>query len=405
MQEATVVLSTDRLAHPGGRIGPGWVALAAERIVASGGPPAPTGPATIDLGDLVVAPGFVDVHVHGGDGHQVNGTDPEAVHAAVLGVARAHAAHGTTALVAATVSDTIDTLEASLAGVARAVVSPPGGGAQVLGSHLEGPWLSPSRRGAHDPSLLAPPDGDTVRRLLAAAGGTLRLVTLAPELPGGLEAVRSLTAAGVTVSVGHTDTDAEGAGRAFAAGASHLTHCFNAMRPLLHREPGPVGAALADGTVTIEVIADGVHVDPVVVGLLARLAGPRLVAVTDAAAACGLPEGRYHLGALPVDVAGGAVRLASDSGTLAGSVLTMDGAVAGLVAAGVPLGAALHAASTAPAAVVGAGHKGTLAAGADADLVLLGPDLRARATVVRGRVTHDADGLLEGVLEGAPPAP
>lgn len=395
------VLSTSRLARPDRGVAAGWVAIRGGVIAGVGSPPPPALGVLVELGDLLVAAGFVDLHVHGANGEQVNGGDPGEVAAATVAVAAAHAAHGTTSLVATTVSDDLDALEASLAGISLVTNAPPAGAARVIGSHLEGPWLAAARCGAHDPGRLRHPDPATVDRLLSAAAGTLRLVTLAPELPGALGAIRRLVGAGVVVAVGHTDADLAATRAGFAAGASQLTHCFNAMAPLGHRRPGPVGAALTDPTVSIEVIADGVHVDPVVLGLLARLAGDRLVAVTDATAACGLSDGRYRLGPGEVLVTDGAVRLASDGTTLAGSTLTMERAVAGLVAAGVSLADALHAASAAPADAIRAAPNGRVVAGADADLVVLDADLGVRATIVGGVVAHDPGGLFAGVLPGA----
>jgi len=392
------VVSTTRLASADRSIAAGWVAICGGSIVGVGHPPPPNVGVAVEVGDLLVAAGFVDLHVHGANGEQFNGDEPASVAAATAAVAAFHAAHGTTSLVATTVTDDLEVLEASLSGIAEVVAIRATSAASVLGSHLEGPWLAPTRRGAHDPRLLALPDPAAVDRLLVAANGTLRLVTLAPELPGATAATRRLAAAGVVVAVGHTDADLAAARAGFAAGASHLTHCFNAMAPLGHRRPGPVGAALADPAVSVEVIADGVHVDPVVIGLLARLAGDRLVAVTDATAACGLPDGRYRLGPKEVVVSAGTVRLDSDGATLAGSTLTMERAVAGLVAAGVPLADALHAAAGAPANAIGATSKGRLVPGADADLVVLDANLRVRATIVGGRAVHDPGGLFAGTV-------
>ncbi len=395
------MLSTARLAHPDRTIAPGWVSVSGATIVGVGRPPPPPG-TRVDLGDLLVSAGFVDLHVHGAAGCQVNGQDPATVEASTNEVAAFHAAHGTTALVATTVTDSLEILEASLAGIARATRAGPGLGARVLGSHLEGPWLSPVRRGAHDRDQLLLPVPEVIDRLLAAAAGTLRIVTIAPELAGAHEAVRRLVAAGVVVAVGHTDADLATARAGFAAGASHLTHCFNAMPPLVHRAPGPIGAALAEPGVSIEVIPDGIHVHPLMLGLLSRLVGDRLVAVTDASAACGMAEGRHRLGRSEVVLSDGAVTLASDRSTLAGSALTMERAVAGLVAAGVDLALALYAATSAPAVALRTTRGAGLVAGAGADLVVLGADLGVRATVVGGVPVHDPAGLFAGLL---PPPP
>lgn len=382
-----VVLSAARLATPAVLHEPGWLVLDGATITDCGGGP-PPGPG-VDLGDRTLAPGFVDVHVHGADGAQVNGGSPDEVAEAVTTLATFHARHGTTALVATTVSDTPSRLRASVAGVARSA---------VLGCHLEGPWLSPDRRGAHDPALLRSPDVGELRSLLDAADGTLRIVTVAPELHGADDLIRAAVDAGLLVSIGHTAADLSAVRRAFDLGARHVTHLFNGMPGLHHRDPGPVAAALEDPRVSVEVIADGRHVDPSVLSLVARLLPGRLVAVTDATAATGLPPGSHRLGAREVTVSDGRVTLADDRGTLAGSVLTLDRAVALLVhEADVPLTSALAAASTHPARAVGATGKGELRPGADADLVVLSPGLEAEATVLAGRVVHDPAGLLRSV--------
>jgi N-acetylglucosamine-6-phosphate deacetylase len=389
-----VLLRASRVLTPGRELADGYLVLDGDRITEVGsGPRAFDGPAA-DLGDRLLAPGFVDLHVHGGGGAQVDGADPDEVADAVRAVAAAHARSGTTSLVATTVSAPEERLGAALRGTASLVAAPPGDGARVLGTHLEGPWLAPGKAGAQDPAALRGPTAAELDRLLAAAAGTLRLLTLAPELPGALDVVRAAAAAGVVVSVGHTEATAEQAARAFAAGARHATHLFNAMPPLLHRAPGPVGAALADPRVSVELVADGEHVHPAVLALVAAAARGRVVAVTDAVSATGLPDGRYRLGAAPVDVRDGRVTLAGSPGTLAGSVLTTDRAVRTLVAAGVPLAEAVPAATRTPADVLGRAASGRLQPGADADLAVLDRELRAVATVVAGRPVHDPEGLL-----------
>jgi N-acetylglucosamine-6-phosphate deacetylase len=389
-----VLLRAARVLTPERELADGFVVLDGGRITEVGsGPRAFRGPVS-DLGDRLIVPGFIDLHVHGGGGSQVDGEHPDEVAGAVRAVAAAHARWGTTALVATTVSAPEQRLVTALHGVAAVVTAPPGDGARVLGTHLEGPWLAPGKAGAQDPSALRAPTVAELHRLLTAAAGTLRLLTLAPELPGALDVVRTAAAAGVVVSVGHTEATVEQAARAFDAGARHATHLFNAMPPLLHRAPGPVGAARADPRVSVELVADGEHVHPAVLALVAAAARGRVVAVTDAVSATGLPDGRYRLGAAPVDVRDGRVTLAAAPGTLAGSVLTMDRAVRTLVAAGVPPAEAVTAATATPAGVLGRAAAGRLAPGADADLVVLDGDLRAVATVVAGRPVHDPEGLL-----------
>jgi N-acetylglucosamine-6-phosphate deacetylase len=302
----------------------------------------------------VLSPGFVDLHVHALDGVGIIG-QPD-----VAGLSRALARRGVTSFLATTAAAPVDELLALLA-----PASVPG--ARCLGVHLEGPWLSPAHVGAQPREALCDPSLPDLERLLAA--GPPRMITLAPELSGGLEVVRSAAAAGVVVSLGHSGATYEQGLAALEAGASHLTHCFNAMRPLHHREPGLIGAVLDHPTATVEVIADGVHVHPSAVRLLWRALGPgRLCLVSDA-----------------VDVAlpGAEVAQLVD-GTLAGSRIGLDAAVRNLVAWGAPLADALVMASATPASVLRA--PSALAVGAPADVVLLDDDLQVEATVVAGEV-------------------
>jgi N-acetylglucosamine-6-phosphate deacetylase len=380
----------------GNAVRPGWVALRDGFVadVGQGRPPAGFG-APVELGDLLVAPGFVDVHVHGGGGGQFAGDDPADVADQVLRAARFHASHGTTCLVATTVSDTAQRLQATAAGVRIAIAAAAHDGAVVAGLHLEGPWLAATRCGAHDPSTLRLPDPVEFAELLEATGGAVRLLTLAPELDRAGAVITAAAAHGVVVSVGHTDATYAQARAAFDAGARHLTHLGNAMRGIDRREPGPIAAALDDERVTVEVIADGHHVHPALLRLAATAAPGRLVAITDAISATGLPDGEHRIGERAVLVRDGRAVLADQPQTLAGSVLTMDRAVAGLVAAGVPPVDAIRAATATPARVLGDGRsRGVLAPGARADLVVLDARYAARATVVGGRVVHDPGGLL-----------
>jgi N-acetylglucosamine-6-phosphate deacetylase len=250
----------------------------------------------------------------------------------------------------------------------------------IAGVHLEGPWLSPERPGAQDVAALRAPDPDELGRLMGA--WPVRLVSLAPELPGALELIERVVAAGSLAALAHTDATYEQATEAIAAGARHAVHVFNAMRPLHHREPGVIGAVLDDDAVTCEVIADGHHVHPAVVRLLARAKGARNTTfVTDAIEAAGQPDGTYHLGAEPVTVRDG--RAVTGGGALAGSTLTMDTAVRNAVAWGIPLADALHMAATTPARVLGL-RKGRIAPGYDADLAVLDADLQVVATILAG---------------------
>ena len=271
------------------------------------------------------------------------------------------------------------------------------GGARVLGVHVEGPFLAPNRHGAHDPALLRDPTPEAVDALIDAAPGLLRMHTLAPERPGALAAIRRLVEAGVLVSIGHSDATAEQAEAAADAGASLVTHLFNAMRPLHHREPGVVGQGLVDPRLTCGLIADLHHVAAPVCRLAFAAAPGRIVLVTDAVAAAGMPPGTYDLGGQQISVDALGLPRRSD-GTIAGSGLRLDAAIANVVAAGVDLRSAVDAASRLPADILGRPDLGRIEAGATADLVWLGDDLSARASWLAGRLVY---GRLPGTADGA----
>jgi N-acetylglucosamine-6-phosphate deacetylase len=359
----------------GGAAEDGWVRFAAGRVAArgTGNAPAHDGE-VVDAGGKLLTPGFVDIHVHGGGGGDVS-EGPESV-ARVL---EAHRAHGTTRSMLSLVTAPIDRLVDALRALAPLVRADP----LVLGVHLEGPFLSPDNKGAHDPSALVAPTAEAVAALLAAADGTLVQVTMAPELPGAPDAIRAFVDGGVRVAVGHTVADLDTAGAAFDAGASLLTHTFNAMPVLAHRAPGPIGAALERPGVTVELIADALHVHPILVAGLFRLAPGRVALITDAMAAAGFGDGEYRLGPLDVVVKDGAARL--PSGSLAGSTLTLDAAIRTVVGAGVPLEQAVLAATGTPAHAVGRPELGSLEIGAPADAVLLTDDLQVEAVWADGR--------------------
>ena len=375
-------------------LSPGWVTIRGAEISAVGTGVAPDEEPVINLGERLIVPGFIDLHVHGGAGAQVNGDDALVVADAVRQLARHHARHGTTGLLATTVSDSVDGLRETIRGVGHCVGEHDPRGAQILGAHLEGPWLAPGRAGAHDVRHLRPPTVAELGTLASSAPGVVRMITLAPELIGALDVIAAMVGEGIVAAIGHTDADFDTTVTAIDAGARHVTHLFNAMPPLHHRRPGPVGAALSDQRVTVEVIADGVHVDPHVLGIVVRQAEGRVVAVTDASAASSLTSGRVMLGSRVIDVSGGRVTLVGAPDTLAGSVLTMERAVANLVAAGASLSAAITAASATPARVIAEHERGVIRAGAAADIVVLEPSLACAATLVRGHVAFDSTGLL-----------
>lgn len=331
----------------------------------------------IELGDRWLVPGYVDPHVHGGGGAQCNTSDAEEV----AEVARFHARHGTTGLVATTVAAPMEQLVAALEAIARCRAP------TLLGAHLEGPFLSPERPGAMDPGLFLAPDVEQLGRLVEAGAGAVRVMTIAPELPGALELVRVMARAGIVVSVGHTDaTDAEVRG-AVRAGASAATHLFNAMAPFHHRKPGAVGAVLDLPEVSCELICDGVHVDPVAMRVLYRAKGaPGMRLVTDAMSAAGMPDGEYRLGGRQVTVVEGRAVLAG-GGSIAGSTLTMEASVQNAVRfLGISVEEAVLMASTNSARLLGLGRrKGGISAGLDADLVVLDERLAVQATMVAGQ--------------------
>ena len=364
------VLAAGAVATPSGVQPYAWVVVDGERIldVGTGRPPEPP---RVEVAGLV-APGFVDVHVHGGGGGSFDGGDPDAVRRAV----RTHLERGTTTVVASVVTAPLDALEATCASLADHADA-----GLVAGIHLEGPWLAPARAGAHDPALLTTPTSEDVARLVEAAGGHLRMVTLAPELPGALEATAQLVAADVVVAVGHTDATYDQTRAALAAGATAGTHLFNAMPALHHRDPGPVGALL-ESAAYVELVGDGVHLHPSVVWLAWR--DGRTALVTDAMAAAGAGDGDYVLGGLSVEVRDGVARLA-DGGAVAGSTARLDEALRLAVgAAGVPLPEALAAVTSTPAAMLGLEGVGRLEPGAWADLVVLSDDLEVQRVMRRG---------------------
>lgn len=356
-----------------------WVRFAGDRIVARG-----TGSSwraehdedVVDAAGDILAPGFVDLHCHGGGGGSFDGDA-----AAIRDALATHRAHGTTRSVLSLVTGRIPDLASQLGAIADLVDSDP----LVLGSHLEGPFLDDAHRGAHDPTLLTDPRPRDVDALVDAGRGSVVQVTLAPERPGGLDAVDRFVAAGVRVAIGHTAASYDEALAAFDRGASVLTHAFNAVDGIHHRAPGPVGAALHRDGVTIEVINDGVHVHPAVVKMLFDAAPGRVALVTDAMAAAGKADGRYDLGSLAVTVTDGVARLV-DGGAIAGSTLLLDEALRQAVdACGLSLVDAVGALTQVPARAIGRHDLGSLAVGSAADAVLLSSALHVRRVWGAGR--------------------
>jgi N-acetylglucosamine-6-phosphate deacetylase len=332
----------------------------------------------LSLAGRTLIPGFVDLHVHGGGGHSMQSADPAQIRAA----SAFHLEHGTTRTLVSIVTAPLDEMLSTLRTVSQLVAE-----GTILGAHLEGPFLNPLRAGAHDARHLLAPDAATFERLRAAADGALRVVTIAPELPGGIDLVRRVVASGAVAAIGHSDADHSAAMAAFDAGTTLVTHLFNGMRPWHHREPGLAGAALERAGVTCELIADGVHVHDGSARLAFAAAPGRIALVTDATAAAGSEDGAPHrLGTVDVRVRDGAPRLA-DGVTLAGSILTMDLALARTGRdIGLSIGAAVEAASMVPANVLGIGDRvGSIEPGKDADLLVLDDGLRVEAVMSGGR--------------------
>lgn len=354
----------------------GWVLLVGDTIHAVGsGSDAPAADEVVDLGDATLTPGFVDLHGHGG---ATESYEDDSVAAALA----MHRAHGTTRSVLSLVANPVPSVTASLDRIRAVMATDP----LVLGVHLEGPFLSPDNKGAHNEHYLVAPTPAIVDALLDAGHGVIRQVTIAPELPGALDAVRRFVAAGVVVAVGHTVGTHDQARAAFDAGATVLTHAFNAMPGLHHRAPGPIGAAVADDRVTLELILDGVHVHPVVADTLFRAAPGRVALITDAMGAAGAADGSYTLGSLDVTVTDGVAHVAGTD-TIAGSTLTQDAALRNAVErAGRTLPEAVAAVTSVPAAALGLGHRlGRLARGFAADLVALSPALEVERVWADGR--------------------
>jgi N-acetylglucosamine-6-phosphate deacetylase len=415
------IIAAEHVVTPDGVLAPGWIAIAHGRIeaVRPGQPPAPaTRRAHWAL------PGFIDLHVHGGGGASFTEGGPEDARRA----AAFHRAHGTTRTLASLVTAPVDALASRVAMLADLADE-----GVIDGIHLEGPFLSAARCGAQDPRYLIAPGVATFTRLRAASRGWLKMITIAPELPGAAEVIRAAAAAGVIAAAGHTDASAEVTAAAVDAGISHATHLFNGMRPIDHRAPGPAGALL-DRQVTCEVIADGTHLHDDIVRLTARAAGPgNLVLITDAMAAAGMPDGHYRLGELNVTVSGGVARLSGtalsgsvgtavgrsadgsadtavggpvraaagttvgtaapgSAGAIAGSTATMDFVVRrAITAVGLTVTDVASAASTTPARRLGLDDvTGSLRPGLAADIVLLDADFRLSGVIARGEHQHPA---------------
>jgi N-acetylglucosamine-6-phosphate deacetylase len=364
----------------------GSVVVDGARIVAVGpaaGVPAAPGATRIDAGGRVLAPGFIDLQLNGAFGHDFT-ADPSTIWKVAAGLPR----YGVTAFLPTIITSPLEQVEAGL----RVVTGGrPDGfrGAAPLGVHAEGPFLNMKKKGAHNQHYLRLPTPDAVAGWSPASG--MRLVTMAPELPGALEVIMALRSHGVAVSTGHSMATYDEAVAGFDAGARYGTHLFNAMPALGHRDPGLPGALLSDDRMTVGFIADGVHTHRSIIALVWKMLGPkRMSLVTDAMAALGMPPGKHRLGDYDVIVDATSCRLAD--GTLAGSILELDQALRNLIAiTGCPLGEALETMTTTPATLLGLeGERGRIAPGFSADLVLLSPDLRVQTTIAEGELVYSA---------------
>lgn len=355
-------------------LGPGAVRVENDRIAeVFSGPAAAQVRADVDFGATILAPGFVDIHSHGGGGEAfTNGAE------AACTVIATHRNEGTTSIMASLVTDTLDHLESQIQDLA-----PLYDAGEILGVHLEGPWMAEEYKGAHDSKLLRDPALDEVQRLCQA--GPVIMVTLAIERRGGLEAVRWLVSRGIIAAPGHMNADYDTMKAALANGAQNVTHLFNAMKPIHHRQPGPIVAALETPGLPVEIIADGVHSHPATVKFVFDAKGRDTVLVTDAMAAAGSPDGDYLLGPLEVEVRDAVARLKSN-GSIAGSTLTLSRAIRfATYTAGVDIWLAIHAATARPAAVLGRTDIGVLSPGTYADLVVESSALQVQHVFRRGQ--------------------
>lgn len=338
----------------------------------------------IDGNGMWLIPGMIDVHIHGANGYDMmDGTEDS-----IQEVSRACAATGCTSFLATSVSSTMEDLLNMIRSV-KAVIGREQG-ARIAGIHLEGPYLNPKRKGMQNEKYLRHPNLDEMKLIFQEAGSLIKMVTIAPELPGGLELISFLKEQGVVIAVAHSDATYEEAKLAFTAGASHVTHCFNGMRPIHHRDPGLIVAAFEEPHVSLQAIVDQVHLHPAIVRLMHRLKGPEgMVLITDALQAMGLGDGNYMFGGHHVTVSGGIARLAD--GTLASSTVTMNEALRLTEANGISMEDAVCMASTTPAHILGLSHKGKIEVGYDADLVLLDEHYQVQWTMIEGNLVPMKD--------------
>jgi N-acetylglucosamine-6-phosphate deacetylase len=358
-----------------------------ESVAPRSGLTLPAGADEIQAFDSTAIPGFIDVHIHGAGGRDFMEGNDDALSTVTSRVAK----FGTTSLLATTVTAGSDDTCRAVEGMAKYITTQHSTSqprAEILGIHFEGPFLSKERRGAQPAEFLQPPSAEFLQRLLHAASGNARILTIAPELLGAMPCIDAARSLGMVVSIGHTDATYEQARAAVAHGAHHATHVYNAMRPFSHRDPGVIGAVLTTPELTAELIADGVHVDEIAMKVLLQAKGARgVVLISDGISATGMPDGQYMLGDVHVTVSGGICR--TPEGRLAGSTLTLDRALRNVVKLGVPLASAVQMLTLNPATVLGIEFKkGALRTGADADIVLLNDALEIAQVYTRGFPVH-----------------
>jgi len=387
---ATTLLHVSRAITPLTEI-PGAGILLREGVIEAIGQRAgmslPAGAQEIDVTDKIAVPGFVDVHIHGAGGHDVM----EASIKALATVARTVAEHGTTSFVATTVTASTEATCRSVEGISRYIAAQhetEEARAEVLGIHFEGPFLNPVRRGAHPQEWVKLPSAELLDKLLHAAAGNARILTIAPELLGAMPCIDAARNAGMVVGMGHTDATYEQARAAMAHGVRHAIHMYNAMRPFSHRDSGVIGAVLTSPEVSAELIADGVHVDETAMRLLLQAKGAGgVILISDGLSATGMADGKYMLGQFEVTLSGGVCRNAE--GKLAGSTLTLDRALRNIVALGASVADAVRMLTLNPASLLGIEFKkGALRVGADADIVLLDESLHVAGVWARGIVLN-----------------
>jgi N-acetylglucosamine-6-phosphate deacetylase len=383
-----IALRGGRVLTPAGELAPYTLLLEGALIhgLIPAGEPIPAGTRELDVTGCVVAPGFIDTHVHGGAGHNFMEGTPEALAA----ISRHMVCGGVTACLATTTSSGLNDLVRALGNAEAARRQPVDGQVQILGAHMEGPFVNPKFRGVHAETQVREATAAELEAILAAAGQGLKVVTLAPEIPGGMETTRMFASRGVQVSLGHSGASYQEARAALAAGVRRGTHLFNAMPPIHHRDPGPATALLEDAGAFVELIVDGHHIHPAVVRMALGQAGPdRALLVTDCSDVAGQGDGTFtRWEGTKVTVTNGEAR--TFSGSLAGSTLRMDQAVAKLVnLVGIPFPQALRMAAENPARSIGVlDRKGSLSPGKDADVVVLRENLSVAATVVRGQIAY-----------------